>query len=554
MRKIATVILPFCFAAIAARAACPTAEPAQYLIKLTTSCITCPGSQPVTFTLAPHDSCIIDYFCTPGYVIQACDSVVWNFGDGTPPLTIVGSASVSHTFATGNIYPVSATVSNSLGTTAPLRGEVQVANDPATFVSIDAPTTISEAAPALNVTFARSGNLDVPSNLTYNLVLENGAQRFSNAGGSVVFAPGEAEKVLSFAEIGNDTLFSGLSTYTLEVDSADATVITAGLQETDRPYKRRAAVSVFDDDPPSHLRLNDVVIPEGTGTGLTYATLTATLDRPLGRGFSAVLQFPEFTHGLVLGSGVNALQFGAGETTGTFSLPIRADAAPSPDQTIEVSIFSLPPELSGLIIDRPIAHLTILNDDIGFSPSSILTDAGKTVTVAVNLGVDLGADDVVHFTSSDPSVATAAPLLTVGHPYGEVTIHALHGGEATIDAEVVRPAVTERGQIYVNVFQPAALVADADVVRLRVGDEATLRISVSTPQPAPVPIVVQTATDGIVSVVAPPTEIPSGGNAVLKLRALAIGKTSLIVLSPGQQKSLVIPVEVGGGRRRSAGH
>ena len=115
MRNLAAVLSLFCVAAVHAQPSCPTWPVDPGGILLEKSCEPCLAGQPVTFTLVPKpNTCAHPYWCPTPYNVQPCDKVVWNFGDNVGETTIIGSPSVTHTYAARNAYRVSATVTNSL--------------------------------------------------------------------------------------------------------------------------------------------------------------------------------------------------------------------------------------------------------------------------------------------------------------------------------------------------------------------------------------------------------------------------------------------------------
>jgi hypothetical protein len=90
----------------------------------------CPTNVPIPFELHPYPS---GYFppsnYDPGYTVQPCDTVTWNFGDGTPEVVVQGSNKVEHTFTDSANVSVTATVSNAAGS-ATAQSSVVIADDP----------------------------------------------------------------------------------------------------------------------------------------------------------------------------------------------------------------------------------------------------------------------------------------------------------------------------------------------------------------------------------------------------------------------------------------
>src|SRR5438132_1397267 len=143
MKRIGvTAVFLLSVASAHAQSSCPTAapDPSGIGIGVNTSCDPCTVGQPMTFTLFPRT-----YYCPwdpavgcPGpYTIQPCDQLVWNFGDGTVPVTTVGTPTMTHTYATRGGFRPSVSVRNSLSpATAPRTFDLVVGGNPATVLDV----------------------------------------------------------------------------------------------------------------------------------------------------------------------------------------------------------------------------------------------------------------------------------------------------------------------------------------------------------------------------------------------------------------------------------
>jgi hypothetical protein len=559
MRITAAALALLVSAAAQAQPACPTKAPNSSGIALTISCDPCLAGQPVTFTLIPQASNPLcqPYWCYEGYTIQACDTVAWNFGDNSGVTTVTGSGSVTHTFAAGNGYYVTVEITNALGPTPfPRTFGALIGANPPTTLTIDAPAAIAEGSGALVVNLTRSGNLNAPTAASYQLTSYHGyKQRLAPALGNVAFAPAESQKILSFPLLNNDAIWTGTSSYHFEIASSDGTLL-AGLQSSPYdPFERSGNIEILDDEPRPRFRVEDVAVREGAA-GVTIASMRGTLDVPSGLGAA----FSGTVTGIAPGSGDFYTPYGyanftfpPGETSAIGTILVKGDIDPEPDETFT---FAIAPSVQTdmPLIERGTATITILNDDIGFGQPSLWMDVGQSVTLPVDLGTPLPAGAAFHFVSDAPSLVAVTPSLSAGSSKGTVKIDALRGGDTILTGTVDTPGGRLSGDITIQIFQPSILVANPEVVRLRVGEEIALRVSFVPAQPAAAPIVVQPEKDGIVSIVNTISEVLAGGEAVVKLRGLALGKTSLVIYSPGQAKSTSVPVEVIPGlpRKRAA--
>jgi PKD repeat protein len=558
MKQLAAVVSFIYVVTAQAQPTCPTSAPRPGGIVLTKSCDPCLAGQAVTFTLVPRTTpCDFHQWgCPPPYTVQTCDTVMWNFGDNSGNLLVHGSPSVTHTFAAKSQYRVAATVTNSLAPwSTPATFDVVVGGNPPTILTISAPPFVSEAAAAALVTLTRSGDLSVPTLASYKITGTEGyTTRIAQAEGQVVYTPGETQKTLSFALINNDGVYTGPTTYQLEVASEDGTLLE-GLQPY-TPSTRAGLITTLDDEPRPHMRTHDVAIPEGTG-GVSSSRFTATLDVPMGHQWRVyVSPLANLSDVIFKQYGLHAFDFAPGQLTATCDIALVADATPEPDEVISVKFYNYT-DPNGPSFERSEATLTIVNDDIGFGGYELTPrlTVGETLTLPINIGNPLAAGETLTVNAVDPSVFTVVPSVAVGSATGEIAITGLRGGRTSLVAEVIRPAGPARGNVDVTVFQPSILVASPDALRLRAGEEGTMRVSFSPAQGEPSQVIVHSSSPGIVEVVSSLVTAPAGGDAVVTLRGVAPGKTSLLVFSLGQQHTTVVPVEVlpaDGGRRRAA--
>ncbi len=537
---------------------CPAVYPdPAYGFSVGSSCDGCIAGQPVTFTVGPPTNiCPYQYGCPQRYTVQACDTLTWDFGDGTPQATITGSPTVSHTYAARGGYHASVVITNSAApTNRPKKFDVVVGSNPPTVLNVNVPVAY-ENDPALVITLTRTGDLSAPTNLTYDLVpRESYTPRLTAASGTVAFVAGESQKTLSFPLSANDSVFTGVSKYDFEVTCSDGTLITGLQPSAYTPFDRQGSFVILDDEPRPHLRLDDVAVVEGTGVGPTTALVTATLDAPLGYSFGVTISSANET-ALWKEDFINqetSVAFSPGQTVATGVFQIVADADPEPDETFRI-FFSAYDNPNNPIFERE-ARVTILNDDVGFGQRELRLFVGESATLPIDIGNPLRFNDTLRFTPADPAILTAVPTIAVGSPTGEVKITGLRGGDTTLVGTVTMSnGRVATGQLHVLVFQPSILVSTPDAVRLHTGEETVLHVSFFPAQPQSQPVIVNSLSDGIVSVLTPLVDAPAGGESVIKLRAIGVGNTTLIVWSPGQQKSTIVPVEVipAAGRRRAA--
>lgn len=559
--KRAAAVLAFVAATAHAQPSCPTKPPNPFGVKLTVACDPCLAGQPVTIEAVPNNSpCLLQpYDCLflGPYAIQSCDTLAWNFGDGSPAATFAGNPSATHTFAAGGSYIVSVDVANSMGSvTRSLK--VLVGNSAPTTVTPDIPP-VTEGSGSLVIQLNRTGNLAGTSDFDYvltplNFQFPHGNgdwYRLDTARAAVHFASGEAQKTLSFPILRADSVWTGPTNFHFELTTKDATLI-AGMQPD--PYDaahKLLAGAIADDDPRPHLQLKDLQIVEGD-LGSSFARVEAALDVPSGLPSLFQVNIPNF--GDDIQSVAQAqFAFAPGQLSALATIAIKADRAPEPDDVVTFGLLPGANPLLDPVLDRPSATLTILNDDIGFGSAAQWMNAGDSITVPLDLGTPLTTDAKLTIVPDTPSIKVT-PSIGVGETAGTLTIEALQGLDTQLNARLESPQRVSTGTLLVHVFQPAVLVSRPESIQLRVGEETAVRISFAPAQAVTAMVTAQSQSPGIVSVVNATVETPPGEEAVFKLRGLSPGKTSLIVYSPGQPASKLVPVEVLSAlpRRRAA--
>lgn len=95
---------------------------------------------------APLYLCQAGQPCPPRYYkLQACDSVTWHFGDGSPDVTATQSTMITHAYAAPGIYSATATVANALGS---IHGDGDVTIDSGPAMTPPPPASAPTLTPA----------------------------------------------------------------------------------------------------------------------------------------------------------------------------------------------------------------------------------------------------------------------------------------------------------------------------------------------------------------------------------------------------------------------
>jgi PKD repeat protein len=191
--KKSLIALVFLFAALAlhAQTSCPTMKPFG-VWSVTNSCqssATCAAGSPVSLFLTEQPAMLFP--CQAGqpcptnfYKLQACDTVTWHLGDGTPDETGTTPGMITHTYAASGVYSTTATIANTLGSIQ-VNGTVTIGNAGA--------ATLTPAATQLTAGAGVSLTLDVrqPVATATTIPLQASAPAVLDIPASVTIAAGK---------------------------------------------------------------------------------------------------------------------------------------------------------------------------------------------------------------------------------------------------------------------------------------------------------------------------------------------------------------------------
>ena len=347
-----------------------SAPPSQYSVQFhgpeCNSSAPCVQGAPIHFEIVPANGCYIPFYpgpCPPPYVIDECDTLTWDFGDGTAPTVVPGSGQVDHVFPKGGNFPISISIANAGGSTM-IHGSAYVNAGPTTIVHFSqARYDVSEAAGTLAITLERSGDTSRPFTLNYvtSSWLANGDydRNLEVINGPVSFAAGETTKQVVH-HIKNDTVFLGDKESSVGVTTDGEVVMSGGPVET-------AIVHIADDEPGPEFTIDDVSVAEGDGEHTVDVPLH--LSSPAGDSVYAWC----VPHDGTARANVDYRPFGStavfnpGQTTATCQIKIIGNFIFENDKTLTIST---DPVQGPVKVVRGNAVLTLKNDDAGADPAA----------------------------------------------------------------------------------------------------------------------------------------------------------------------------------------
>jgi hypothetical protein len=416
----------------------------------------CPNG-PVTLTLEPFPTgsfppAIFD----PGYTISPCDTVTWDFGDGTAQ-SVVGTDRITHDYPSPGNYVVKATVTNSLGSetvsyaesngaviaTSPARLSFATGSGEYPDGACDDCIVVGEDNGPLPITVLRS--LDLSRSISTEAVVTDYATSKVLVRATLLFGPGETSKSFT-VPITDDDIFSGVKKYCYLTFAN-----TTGGTLTKTNATRQPAIVVVDDDPRPILSIEPTATISEGDAGLSTVTIPYHLSAPMGIPcFPLVLYDPAGVGGGYIVSSSNT-SIEAGKTTGVAVLTLRGNTLPEPDKSFQLRMRQ---STDAALLGVAVSTVTVLNDDAALYPAQTTVAANAPTLLSLDVGSPYLASVIAVFTSSAPDVVPApAPIsIPAGATIATVALTPRAAGRAQISAVV--PARTTQPAT-INVTAPS---------------------------------------------------------------------------------------------------
>jgi PKD repeat protein len=356
--------------ALSVLAQCPDGPPRIWMT-LALSCGTndaCPQSLLLKLRPLPED--VSELGADMGYSIQECDTVTWDFGDGTTQV-VTGSAEVTHDYPAAGNYTITVTVANALGSvTKVMAKSLAIADSPSelSFVvsSHSAPNGCSNCVIAREndgvVTIGARRTLDLSRTISavanVRLFPTGGMPGVHTVSQTITFAPNETEKTFT-VPLENDSRYYGTRFHSLSFTNP-----------TGGAFPRLAwpSLQILEDDPLPGLSIDaSITVIEGQ-SGLTRFTIPVHLSEPMARfevgnvnSFSGSASADDYR-----GGGQYTIE--AGQTAGVYTGYVNGDLLPELDETFTIRLSA-----SAMSVGNQTATVTIINDDSHGPPHAVPT-------------------------------------------------------------------------------------------------------------------------------------------------------------------------------------
>ena len=285
-------------------------------------------------------------------------------------------------------------------------------NDPPPRLSIN-DVTVNEGAGTATFTVSLNTASGLPVSVNYSMTNGTaGAADYTAGSGTLNFAAGVTTQTI-VVPILDDTLDELNETFTVNLASPTNASIEDGT----------GIGTIVDNDAPPSLSINDVTVNEGAGT----ATFTVSLSTASGLAVS--VDYATANGTALDGSDYNrasgTLNFAAGETTKTFTVPILDDAIDEQNETFTATLSN--PSATATIADAT-GTATITDNDASptLSIGDVAVNEGAgTATFTVTLSAASGLPVSVNFATSSGTATSGSDFTaatgTLNFAAGETT-------------------------------------------------------------------------------------------------------------------------------------
>jgi hypothetical protein len=359
VRRVAIAVLSLC--AVMARADCSAGfVPNQFAVAFhgppCNAGAPCVEKTPVHFSIGPPTgTCYIPLYgpCKwVPYPIDACDTLTWDFGDGTLPVVVRGSGDVEHVFDRPGNYDFTIGVRNAVGR-GTIYGSTYICAGPPVFLRFASKIyEVAEDAGSVAVTLERSGDVSSAFAIQYESLAGSG--KIEPLSMTVSFAAGETTRTIVQRVI-DDGAFTGDRDDYVGIRSDGAAVTESGSTAV-------ANVRVLEDEPGPRLTIDDVTAPEGDGEHVIDVPLHLTMPASDRVYLNCTPRDGTAHEGVDFRLVDYSVIFEPGQSSAACRMRILGNRFAEPDKTFTVSA---DPVLGPVSVKRRTALCTLINDDTG---------------------------------------------------------------------------------------------------------------------------------------------------------------------------------------------
>ncbi len=275
-----------------------------------------------------------------------------------------------------------------------------------TFTFSSAAYSIGEAGPTASVTINRSGPTTGTDSVVFTTAdgTATASSDYTDATQTVTFDPGDTQKTVT-VPISDDSTVEPDETVSLSLSSPSSGAVLG------EPH---AATLTIEDNDVALLAFSSATY----SVGEAGPTASVTINRSRNTSSAASVQVATANGTATAGSDYTAVSqpvnFAAGVTSQTVSIPITDDSLIESNETVSLALSS--PSATALLGSPSTATLSIVDNDRAFSFSSAsysVGEAGPTASITIKrTGVITGADSV-RFATSDGTAKAGSDYTAV---------------------------------------------------------------------------------------------------------------------------------------------
>jgi hypothetical protein len=381
MRNACIAVVLSLLTSLSASAACPTTPPTYYL-QVTYAGANCSSSfyggtcalaQPIEFTAS---------YVGFGDPLQSCDVITWNYGDGTTETKPAGVTTGTHSYATAGTYPVTMSVTNSLGTRNYFYSTPTIAVANGYVQLYDYCCSQSPVKEGMPVSFTIQRTTSA-SSATVQYATSDGTAaagvNYVATSGTVTFAAGEVQKTVTVSTI-DDGVYKPDAYFRMTLSNPTGGFLL-------RNYDLTQTITDVDPRPVLGFESATFAVSEGAGSVDIHVLRSVVTNSTVSVAYQIQSSSPKTT---VPSSGV--LTFFAGETVKTISVPVLPTSTYDGDR--QIYLYMSNPTNGATFGPYPnLSSATITVKDAQSEPAAVFDDfsvaEGNGGTTIVNASVKL---------------------------------------------------------------------------------------------------------------------------------------------------------------------
>lgn len=489
----------------------------------------CKAGEPQTLKLRIDTGCINWWTPCKPFNFDSCDTVEWNFGDGTIQ-NVSASGSVTHTWKNPGEYSIEVKIRNASGERYTYGRMIAVHPSPARVEWSKDLYSANETDSSITLTLVRSGDLSRPVPLLLSAG-GPGTNTIEYVWEKPITIPAGATTFPVTININDDNVWRGEQRFDAYVhDFSGNAILPIG------GFGAHAEIRIIDNEPGPVMTVGDATVVEGDA-GRQLLRIPHTLSQPLTRDLMLWWQIGNGTakrgEDWDTQNGGNYFIGGtlkAGQTKFDLEIYILGDTKSEPDEQIVITVDdpiglgegpSHPVQLSQAQIT-----VTITDDDLFSLTSASTVSAGSKVPLTLATTQPSPNAITANVVTSDATIVAVPPSITLPANAPSVTfeVETLRPGSADVTVKLPNKNLTTR----ISARGTGSITARQTRLNLAVGEALPVQFDATGARGS---LDVSIAPAGIARSSAK-VELDANGTATLLVEGAAEGTAQMRVALP----------------------